>query len=322
MGTNSKIEWTSHTFNPWRGCTKVSAGCTHCYAEVMSKRNPAVLGVWGRHGARAVAAESYWRLPLAWNKAAARAGERRRVFCASLADVFEGEDTMPAESWPLVQQARARLFELIGSTIHLDWLLLTKRPENILRMLPGNWGGNTLLNMWIGTSVENQAAADERIPHLLRVPARVRFLSMEPLLGAVDLSRWLANVPDLPPNLPSDVVWGLSAPINLGLHWIIVGGESGPNARPMHPDWARALRDQAQAAGASFFFKQWGEDIPKGQQMADGMESLMYAAGSEAFGGKAPRRPAEWDDRNWAYRVGKARAGRLLDGREWNEVPQ
>ena len=105
------------------------------------------------------------------------------------------------------------------------------------------------------------------------------------------------------------------------LHWIIVGGESGSNARPMHPDWARALRDQAQAAGASFFFKQWGEDIPKGQQMADGMESLLYAAGSEAFGGKAPRRPAEGDDRNWAYRVGKARAGRLLDGREWNEVP-
>lgn len=245
----------------------MSAGCAHCYADAMSKRNPATLGVWGSHGARVVAAESYWRQPLKWDKDAAAAGEQRRVFVASMADVFEGPETMPAEAWPAVQEARARLFELIGSTIHLDWLLLTKRPQNVMRFLPPMWGNNLLLNMWIGTSVEDQAAADERIPHLIRVPARVRFLSLEPLLGPVDLGHVLI---DDWTRVGNDVHYHEHP----ALSWLIVGGESGPRARPMHPDWARALRDQAQAAGVAFFMKQLGGARDARHDLADLPEDL------------------------------------------------
>lgn len=295
MGAESKIEWTHHTFNPWRGCTKVSAGCKNCYAETMSGRNPAVLGVWGPRGTRVVAAESYWRQPLKWNAAAAAAGERHRVFCASLADVFEGPETMPESEWPKVVAARARLFDLISDTPNLDWLLLTKRPQNIMQMLIDAGRGFQDLPpwVWIGTSVEDQAAADERIPHLLRVPARVRFLSCEPLLGPVDLAPWL---------------WfGVADPAPSGdIHWVIVGGESGAGARPMHPEWARSLRDQCQAAGVSYFFKQWGAYSL--QPLEDGQRT--YGAW-------------HWPDGTTSllYRVGKKAAGRALDGRTWDEVP-
>lgn len=309
MAENSKIEWTHHTFNPWRGCTKVSAGCANCYAESLSKRNPATLGIWGDNGTRVVAAESYWKQPLKWNREAERAcficGDqavqcecgnktRPRVFCASLADVFEDR--------PELIDPRHRLMQLIESTLNLDWLLLTKRPENIGDMLPVKWFGDGLpSNLWIGTSVENQEQADRRIPELLKIPARVRFLSCEPLLGPVDLSPWMnyeSEVDDL----------GLTcAGFDPDFHWVIVGGESGSNARPMHPDWARSLRDQCQAAGVPFFFKQWGE----------------FLSGSEVdichpLTGKPPA--AEFDGVRFV-RVGKKAAGRLLDGREWNEVP-
>lgn len=182
-------------FNPWRGCTKVSRGCANCYAEAGSKRNPAVLGVWGDAGTRVIASESYWRLPLKWDRQAAKAGERRRVFCASLADVFEDR--------PELVSPRQRLFRLIGDTPYLDWLLLTKRPENVLRMthdewcppVPGHVSQNAgdghswkwPSNVWLGVSVEDQQRADERIPILLQTPAAVRFLSCEPLLGPLDL---------------------------------------------------------------------------------------------------------------------------------------
>lgn len=258
MGENSKIEWTHHTFNPWRGCTKVSAGCDNCYAEKMSGRNPKTLGVWGKHGTRVVASEAMWREPLKWNAAALRAGERHRVFCASLADVFEGHETMPEASWKDVEYARYRLFNLIEQTPHLDWLLLTKRPQNVLDFLiPDKHSGRIEPlpdNVWIGTSVEDQKTADERILHLLQIPAKVRFLSIEPLLGPIDLWPWLS----LKANQHGEVApeadcLGYDRP---GIGWIIVGGESGPNARPMHPDWVRSIRDQCQAAGVPFFFKQ------------------------------------------------------------------
>jgi protein gp37 len=240
MAENSKIEWTTHTFNPWRGCTKVSAGCSNCYAETMSGRNPKTLGVWGPNGTRVVAAEAAWKEPLKWDRKAAEAGERHRVFCASLADVMEdwrgtvsnsqgllghvfddesvgfGPDLVgdpPSKSTnvrPLVlSDVRRRLFALIDATPNLDWLILTKRPENVLRMtydawckkVPGHvsqdegdgrqWAWPK--NLWIGTSIENQSAANERIPHLLKVPAAVRFLSVEPMLGPVDLSSFLGD---------------------------------------------------------------------------------------------------------------------------------
>ena len=290
MAEDSKIQWTTHTMNPWRGCTKVSAGCANCYAETMSGRNPKVLGVWGKDGTRVVASEAQWRLPLKWDKAAALAGERHRVFCASLADVFEDWQapmaaadgaalhvcavcgqwrTMekmccgPTAHMPLtMDNVRQRLFDLIAATPHLDWLLLTKRPENIARMMwPGPTatdpvpllgGGDYLPNVWLGTSVENQAAADARIPHLLRVPAAVRFLSCEPLLGPVDLTKLLYRGDYLN---PLDTTNDLAAP---HIDWCIIGGESGPGARPFNVEWARSLVRQCRAAGVKVFVKQLG----------------------------------------------------------------
>lgn len=321
MAENSAIEWTHHTFNSWRGCTKISAGCTNCYAETMSLRNPAALGIWGVDGARAIASESYWKHPFRWNAEAERQGQRRRVFCASMADVFEGDETMPEAARVPVAQARARLWKVIEDTPWLDWLILTKRPENIARMVPLKWGADpeqgifddsSLMppNVWIGTSVENQEQADKRIPELLKVPARVRFLSCEPLLGPVDLDQAIYGPQ------PRD---GLSCfgftdgfGYEASIHWVIVGGESGPSARPMHPEWARSLRDQCQAAGVAFHFKQWGEWAQYNHYGVRGKGGLPY------FSGNATRR---MDDGFLMERYGKKAAGRLLDGCTWNEFP-
>lgn len=307
---NSKIEWTDHTFNPWWGCLKVSPGCEHCYADTLARRYG--LNVWGpaKTTSRRMMSENYWKQPRKWNKDAEADGVRRRVFCASMADVFEDH--------PDVEAARRRLFNLIGSTMHLDWLLLTKRPENILRFLPETWGGNVLLNMWLGTSVENQAQAEKRIPELLKVPAKVHFLSCEPLLGPVDLSKWLPDldkpydyVPDgdAPPGVYNPTTRQCYPdPADVDIEWLIAGGESGPHARPMHPEWARSLRDQCQATWVPFFFKQWGEYAPVHDLRCNEP-------------GIAGRRWHTFDPDNSVCHVGKARAGRLLDGREWNEVP-
>ena len=257
MGANSSIEWTDHTFNPWIGCTHVSPGCVHCYAETMMDQRYGRVE-WGKGKARMRTSVANWRKPLAWNKAAAKEGIRARVFCSSLADVFDEE----------VDQAwRNDLWDLIDATPHLDWLLLTKRPEQIARMMPVRWGcdaeqgyfdDTTLMpfNVWIGTSVEDQRRASERIPRLMEVPARVRFLSCEPLLEAVNIWPWL----------------GPSEDDDTQVAWVIVGGESGHGARPMNPQWVRMLRDQCQDAGVAYFTKQMGgrqdkrgrlEDIPE-----------------------------------------------------------
>jgi protein gp37 len=348
MGENSKIEWTDHTFNPWRGCSKVSAGCANCYAEAMSRRNPAVLGEWGPGGTRIVAAERTWLQPLAWNRRCQQQKRRARVFCASLADVFEDR--------PDLIEPRERLLWTIYCTPALDWLLLTKRPENIVRLISaasqckkpiwaenlsvGNkalqnlfehseeWlGGKPPANVWIGTSVENQAAADKRIPELLQVPARVRFLSCEPLLGPVSLTAYKCG------EGPWDGGWTLmgnclrgfrSTSPNSGaetakVDWVIAGGESGPNARPSHPDWFRSLRDQCQAAGTPFFFKQWGEwaeDV--GQVNERGRDPWPHTWITDDG--------HEWNCHNIGRicmrRMGKNAAGCLLDGRDWKETPQ
>lgn len=295
MGKDSAIEWTDHTFNPWWGCVKVSPGCEACYAETLSKRWGYT--VWGpaKTTSRRMMSESYWRQPLRWNDAACKAGQRARVFCASMADVFEDH--------PQVVDWRLRLFNLIDSAPMLDWLLLTKRPENIMPMM-SDWLEGTAFpsNIWIGTSVEDQQRANERIPHLLRVPARVRFLSCEPLLGAIDLSHYLI---DDWTRIGDDVHWHEHPPI----HWLIVGGESGPGARPMHPDWALSLRDQAQAAGVPFFFKQHGEYVHADDCAIDSHKhASLFCAGGTA-------------QTVTLYKVGKHAAGRLLDGREWNEFP-
>lgn len=391
MAENSKIEWTHHTFNPWRGCTKVSPGCANCYAESLSGRNPKTLGVWGPNGTRVVASEAMWREPVKWDRLAKAAGERHRVFCASLADVFEDWNgpMLDAAGVTLVSSpifgnrpgdrlrmddVRLRLFRLPTATPNLDWLFLTKRPENIARMMPdakcplckgkGGWEtgaysgdcrcGNGLVirpNVWLGVSVENQAAADERIPHLLKVPAAVRFLSMEPLLGPVDVRRWLPGHCETcgSPCKGHGYHLGGSDHFACGyevgngarhspLTWVIVGGESGPNARPLHPDWVRLIRNQCQAAGVPFFFKQWGEWVG-GEDFYSGSNDEYGPSGiyAQLENGTVVREMAvpTWSWKNWndgtedgntvndpvSVRVGKRAAGRLLDGREWSEIP-
>ncbi len=255
---NSSIEWTTHTFNPWIGCSKVSPGCAHCYAETLNKRM--AWTQWGDAGERFRTSPHNWNEPRRWHREATKSGQRARVFCASLADWL---DPRAPVAW------LAELLSLVKETPNLDWLFLTKRPQlwrdrmaAVVGMhmsdgpaavdqcsgaaLAAAWlNGAAPLNVWIGTSVEDQDRADERIPHLLDIPARIRFLSCEPLLGPLDLSDY-------------------TDPIDGGyvgrsfIDWIIVGGESGPKARPMEADWVRSLREECEVNGAAFFFKQWG----------------------------------------------------------------
>lgn len=308
MGENSSIEWCDHTFNPWMGCQKISAGCTNCYAlDLMETRYGRVK--WGPQGTRIRTSDANWKKPLQWNRQAEKEGRRFRVFCASLADVFE--DRPELVDW------RNDLLHLISQTRNLDWLLLTKRPENVNRMIvkaTGRFEDAWLADckhVWLGASVENQEQADKRIPELLKIDAKVRFLSMEPLLGPVDLSLWLGDLPEDEDGAPY--------PGN-GLSWAIVGGESGHDARPMHNRWVRSIRDQCIEAKIPFHFKQHGEWIG----MADydpfvhGFDYSKYEQRSLWAG--------EVNDPNdlpsLHMRVGKKAAGRLLDGVEWNEMPE
>lgn len=303
------IQWCDFTFNPWRGCTKVSAGRASCYAETGSKRNPKVLGVWGPSGSRVAAAESYWKQPLKWDREAKVAGVRRKVFCASLADVFEEWDGPVRDSndtdlcichgcgrWRYyvsyceadcqesriprrltLDDCRVRLVKLINETPNLDWLLLTKRPENIVRML-GKIGQQldhyealdasvALANrVWLGTSVEDQKTADERIPQLLKVAAKVRFLSCEPLLSHVDLSRFVCDYCGGSKTITQEhdfCLEEIGCPRCMGnqIDWTIVGGESGPKARPCRIEWISSIVQQCKAAGIPCFAKQLGSNV-------------------------------------------------------------
>jgi protein gp37 len=271
MARDSRIEWTHHTFNPWWGCVKVSPACAHCYAETWAHR----LGqsLWGRYAPRREFGDDYWRQPVRWNMEALRSGERRRVFCASMADVFEGRAQL--------NQWRERLWPLIEETPALDWLLLTKRPQNVERMVP--WIRVWPDNVWLGTTAENQKYADLRIPFLLAAPARVHFISAEPLLGPLSLAKWR------------------------GIDWVIAGGESGHGARPTDPGWVRALRDECKASNVAFHFKQWGHWAPT---VPEGI----------AVRRRVELRPQS-ESGSILYGLGKAAAGRELDGRTWDEFP-
>jgi protein gp37 len=321
MAENSKIEWCDHTFNPWRGCTKVSPACDNCYAEAQCGR----FGIadWGPHADRQLAADSTWKQPHTWNRKAIKAGVRAKVFCASLADVFDNHKSIKPY-W------REALWQTIRDTPQLDWLLLTKRPQNIDEMLPADWGWDDggWPNVWLGTTVENQTEAHRRIPHLLDVPARVRFLSCEPLLGPVDLT-WVrkgeANSIDA---LTGRYVVDGYGQLQIGkIDWVIAGGESGPGARPSHPNWFRQLRDHCAKAGVPFHFKQWGEWLPFTIYSNGNLDPTIPADGFDLKklrrwrddGGFTPIAPEEpvnvaMAPGILATKVGKHRAGRLLDG--------
>lgn len=245
MAENSGIEWTNHTFNPWMGCTKISAACDHCYAEVQTARFKQV--EWGPHAARKRTSDTYWKTPLKWNRQAEGAAERPRVFCASLADVFDNHKSIE-QAW------RDDLWQLIKDTPNLDWLLLTKRPQNIERYAPFRWGGWPE-NIWLGTTVEDQKSADQRIWPLLQCPAKVRFLSCEPLIGRLDLT----NVCNLYGEFFNSLTGFLGEGKGwiLDINWVIAGGESGAQHRHADPDWFRYLRDQCAETQTPFLFKQW-----------------------------------------------------------------
>jgi len=350
MATDTKIEWCDSTFNPWIGCTKVSPGCDHCYAErQMDQRLGQVR--WGNGQPRLRTSANYWRQPLRWDAlglVCADCGQReangdcpcgqvgaigklrrRRVFCASLADVFDNE---------VLDHWRTDLFSLIRATPNLDWLLLTKRIGNARRCIDSacahagvlgeagdrnasdTWGmlfdwsrGRPPKNIWLGATICNQDEADRDIPKLLATPAVLRFLSVEPMLGPIDLYN---GDPD--PRLggirakntfigdwwePGD---DQSLPPRHGVDWVICGGESGPRARAMNPDWVRSLRDQCQAAEVPFFFKQWGAWAPNCLCNRD-------------TGHKETPRP-EPGGPGVMFRC-QAEGGRKIDEREWSEVP-
>lgn len=326
MSTNTKIEWCDATFNPWIGCTKVSPGCDHCYAECSTPARTLQVN-WGPGAPRRRTSAANWNLPKRWNAQAdafmAQHGRRQRVFCASLADVF---DNAVDPQW------RADLFGLIQQTPNLDWLLLTKRIGNVRGMLAELAHGNdpdlSLLdmmpppNVWIGATIVNQAELDRDLPKLYAAPACVRFLSIEPLLAPVTLDYW-------------PIFDEHEKPL---LHWVIVGGESGPNARPMHPTWARNLRDQCEAAGVPFLFKQWGNwraaawfDGPDSEADSDDdfvdldrTEHLFVAKDGrtwDTLGGRFMYPPLPLG--HWCLMVneGKKAAGRQLDGRTWDGFP-
>lgn len=316
MGETS-IEWARYTFNPWRGCTKVSPGCDHCYAETMSHRNPKVLGIWGDEGVRAMAAESYWNAPLKWAAQARALGKRDRVFCASLADV--GEDR------PELLAPRARLCDLIDRTADgLIWMLLTKRIENMARLFPKE----TLGKCGVGVTTEDQERLDQRAPHLLKTHARWRFISAEPLLSHLNLRGYCHPAWVCPTCFEFQSVeheacrkCGVSNEWNdivHGIDLVIAGGET--NGRPCHPDWFRSLQHQCATEGVAFFLKQWGDWLPA-EDNDDGNEGFKYPFGNHYI-------QVKFDDAQphhlgaMMHRVGKHAAGRLLDGREWNQMPE
>ena len=276
MAKNSHIEWTNHTFNPWWGCHKVSPACDNCYAETWAKRVGQTL--WGQRATRRFFGDTHWQEPLKWNRDASAEGTRARVFCASMADVFERRAALKNE--------RARLWNLIDKTPNLDWLLLTKRPQHVLSMAP--WGNDWPPNVWIGTSIENQRLAELRLPFLLALPAAIRFLSCEPLLGPLDLRPWFNRHGYHP------------------IDWVIAGGESGPQSRPMHPNWVVELMHQCQSAKVPFHFKQWGHWVPVNSTRVSGSPKMLTVH---------DERPVRM------VAVGKKLAGRTLEGTTWDSFP-
>lgn len=370
MSDGSKIEWCDTTWNPVTGCTKISQGCKNCYAaELHDRRHRAYL-----RGAKLP--EQYAKpfseiqlhperleMPLHWRKP-------RRIFVNSTSDLFH--EDVPDYFIGMV-------FAVMALAPHHTFMILTKRPDRMVKIFErssGEFWGTVrvnllrraypmpddersifpLPNVWLGVSIENQAAADERIPLLLQTPAAVRFVSCEPLLGPVDLTSLYGQISiGEHEDLAVDGLSGRYAaawsgrdtltkkPLNeIGagkLDWVIVGGESGPNARPMHPDWARSIRDQCQAAGVPFFFKQWGEWYPAAAQYDDDdfMDKLDFGTHCICLGNRGTKFREEWGDREeyWCgyqpdpaqnpwfmERIGKKAAGRLLDGVEWNEYPE
>lgn len=300
MGEVTAISWTDHTFNPWVGCQRVSPGCDHCYAERQVER-------FTSFAERRRTSIQNWKDPLRWNRKAKRDGVRRRVFCASMADVFDNQ--VPKE-W------RDALWDMIASTPQLDWLLLTKRPQNVAEMLPETWGADGWPNVWLGISAENNLELNRRAPVILKVPALVHFLSYEPALGPLDDLDQYFSFYWTAVNCGQEQYVTLEQEQNgvrgswrgQIINWVIAGGESCPDrrlARSPNIEWFRKARDMCAAAKVPFHFKQWGEWSFAPDIASEVQESL------------------EIDGRyNYPMLlVGKKAAGRTLDGVEHDAFP-
>ncbi len=327
----SKIEWTDMVWNPTSGCSKVSAGCQNCYAERFARRLAGRCGYPANNPFQVTLHPKRLEEPLHWRKP-------KRVFVNSMGDLFhEAVD----------EKFIAKVFAIMDLARQHIYCILTKRPGRAFQLLtdedfqfhvgwfqsqvvrefglpkPEQVGPWPLRNVWLGVSVENQEAADERIPLLLQTPAAVRFVSVEPMLGPVVLRR----IPGFyfPGCTTHDALNGRlihhddgdKATPDEKLDWVIVGGETGPNARPMHPDWVRSLRDQAVTAGIPFFFKSWGEWVPYRDNGPLPPECSYVSYDGQIRPGDAE----DLDTDACMGRVGKKRAGRLLDGRTWDEYP-
>lgn len=315
MADKSSIEWTDATWNPVRGCSRVSEGCRNCYAERVAARfsgpGQAYEGLarmtdaGPRWTGEVRLVEEHLRDPLKWKRP-------RRIFVNSMSDLFhESLDDFSIQ----------RVFDVMYNAEHHIYQILTKRPKRMMDFLNAHrgWWGDypQWKHVWLGVSVEDQKTADERIPLLLKTPAASRWVSAEPLLGPIDLGRshpcgYYCD-PDEPDGLGHHDHDFWTHGINTSIKWVVVGGESGPNARPMHPRWARDLRDQCVDAGVQFFFKQWGMHLPAEEAMRLNLNGAHeYVEAHPGCEGMA----------QLMVRVGKKAAGRLLDGREWNEMPE
>ena len=312
MGSDSKILWTRHTFSPWWGCKKVSDACKNCYVEGTARRTAFAKHAFGPRGVRYVVSERQWKEPIKWNAAAAAAGRPALVFCGSMCDVFEDRVGSDGE---VLDEQRDRLWNLINQTPDLRWMLLTKRPENVRWLAPAAWLAKWPAHVAVGTTIENQETCEARLLRLLSIPAAMRFVSCEPLLGRV----WL----------PEDQ--------RKQLDWVITGGESGGKARPSHPDWFRSLRDQCAATNTPFMFKQGGEYVGDGRPIGKKPWVCVLNDGTVYRPKKGTVPSDEWlgcqiemrHKLRWLEhqpvamtRVGKKAAGRELDGVEYAEFPE
>ena len=267
MGEQTAISWTDHTFNPWWGCWKIDPECANCYADDLANRYAP--GLWGRTNPRRFFGDAHWNEPRKWNRKAQKDGVRRRVFVGSMCDWAEVHPV--AEVFSQQESARARLFKLIDECDALDWLLLSKRPEDVAAHLP--WA-SPWPHVWIGVTAGTADTLRRKVPVLRSIPAAVRFISCEPLLEDIPAPVWRDALAPTAGEGP--------------VHWLIVGNESGPKRRPAMMDWVRTARDAAEAHGVAFHFKQWVE--PNGKKVhlpvLDGSQHAAFPNALDAGGDK------------------------------------
>ncbi len=288
MSADTVIQWAHDSVNFWWGCTKVSRGCKYCYAASLAARLSKGQATWGPTGKRWLRAHVALGELLRLERRAIRRGERRRVFINSMADTFEDH--------PELATVRSILFTAAPCVPHLDLLLLTKRPENVRKMVPAEWlAGKWPANAWLGVSTEDQATADVRVPLLLSLPAPIRFISAEPLVGALDLSCVAGDESGQIDALRGVVFCdGRNEPAETPrIDWVIAGGESGQSAAPCDLDWLRSLRDQCAAAGTAFFLKQLGKRPVDTIRDGDRVREVVRLSLKDGHGGDMAEWPAD-----------------------------